>query len=71
MNRCPNGCGNTHSAFGKFCTKCGAPLIVAPVPKCECGAIFFDSYAFCNGCGRQLKALAKAAVLGRKPEARQ
>ena len=64
VNQCPNGCAGLHSVFGKFCTKCGAPLIQAPLKKCACGASVLDSYNYCGRCGVPLKALANAAALG-------
>jgi uncharacterized membrane protein YvbJ len=58
---CP-GCGFDNKADKKFCTKCGAKLLL----KCpKCGSVAEQSDDFCGECGQDLRESVKPLRLRR------
>lgn len=67
MKTCPNAClGTVHLASDKFCTECGAGLIMIPEERCgACGARLTRRMKFCGACGVPLRVLLSASALGK------
>jgi len=58
--RCPSGdAGHLVGlkADDRYCWKCGAELVEAPLPVCACGNILGRHDRYCTACGRQAAAV--------------
>ena len=63
MVACPK-CGTPNPGTGKFCSECGAKLVVATKPCPKCGEPVQEGAKFCPSCGAQLTDSKKCPNCG-------
>lgn len=63
MIACPK-CGSPNPATGKFCSECGAKLVVATKPCQKCGEPVQEGAKFCPSCGAQQVGTKKCPNCG-------